>query len=139
MQQITMFEYPKFSNKNPIRLIELFGGIGCQAKASGVSNIQLYKQAGNGIVVNVLMGIFKNLNLKGEIMKDYFIIYFKDNLTDNLKEYLTKIDICENDIILSTSQTKEKAKKFESRYSCKQFCNKNKIEDYIIKRIKGGK
>jgi len=38
-----------------------------KAKASGVSNSQLYKQAGNGIVVNVLMAIFKNLNLKGEI------------------------------------------------------------------------
>ena len=37
-----------------------------KAKASGVSNSQLYKQAGNGIVVNVLMAIFKNLNLKGE-------------------------------------------------------------------------
>jgi len=32
-----------------------------KAKASGVSNSQLYKQAGNGIVVNVLMAIFKNL------------------------------------------------------------------------------
>ena len=31
------------------------------AKASGVSNSQLYKQAGNSIVVNVLEGIFKNL------------------------------------------------------------------------------
>lgn len=29
-----------------------------------VSNSQLYKQAGNAIVVNVLEGIFKNLNLK---------------------------------------------------------------------------
>lgn len=37
-----------------------------KAKASGISNSQLYKQAGNGIVVNVLMAIFKNLNLKGE-------------------------------------------------------------------------
>ena len=37
-----------------------------KAKTSGVSNSQLYKQAGNGIVVNVLMAIFKNLNLKGE-------------------------------------------------------------------------
>ena len=30
-----------------------------KAKTSGVSNSQLYKQAGNGIVVNVLMAIFK--------------------------------------------------------------------------------
>ena len=33
-----------------------------KTKASGMSNAQLYKQAGNGIVVNVLMAIFKNLN-----------------------------------------------------------------------------
>lgn len=32
-----------------------------KAKASGVSNSQLYKQAGNSIVVNVLEGILKNL------------------------------------------------------------------------------
>ena len=32
-----------------------------RAKASGVSNSQLYKQAGNSIVVNVLEGILKNL------------------------------------------------------------------------------
>ena len=32
-----------------------------KAKASGVSNSQLYKQAGNGIVVNVLMAIFGEL------------------------------------------------------------------------------
>lgn len=31
------------------------------AKLSGVSNSQLYKQAGNSIVVNVLVGIFKGL------------------------------------------------------------------------------
>ena len=97
--------------KKPIRLIELFGGIGSQAKAlenlqanfthyrlcefdkyavtsynaihktsflpsditklsakdlgitetAGVSNSQLYKQAGNSIVVNVLEEIFKKL------------------------------------------------------------------------------
>jgi DNA (cytosine-5)-methyltransferase 1 len=34
-------------------------------KIKGVSNSQLYKQAGNGIVVNVLEDIFKNL-FKGE-------------------------------------------------------------------------
>ena len=32
-----------------------------RAKNSGVSNTQLYKQAGNAIVVNVLVAIFKNL------------------------------------------------------------------------------
>ena len=32
-----------------------------KAQASGVSNSQLYKQAGNSIVVNVLEGILKNL------------------------------------------------------------------------------
>jgi DNA (cytosine-5)-methyltransferase 1 len=32
-----------------------------RAKNSGVSNSQLYKQAGNSIVVNVLMAIFKEM------------------------------------------------------------------------------
>ena len=32
-----------------------------KAKNAGVSNSQLYKQAGNSIVVNVLMGILNNL------------------------------------------------------------------------------
>ena len=32
-----------------------------KAKAIGTSNTQLYKQAGNSIVVNVLEKIFKNL------------------------------------------------------------------------------
>ena len=32
-----------------------------RAKHSGVSNTQLYKQAGNSVVVNVLEEIFKNL------------------------------------------------------------------------------
>ena len=32
-----------------------------KAKNAGVSNSQLYKQAGNSIVVKVLEGIFKNL------------------------------------------------------------------------------
>ena len=36
------------------------------AKNSGVSNTQLYKQAGNSIVVSVLAAIFKNMFLKGE-------------------------------------------------------------------------
>ena len=32
-----------------------------KAKAAGISNAQLYKQAGNSIVVNVLQYIFRNL------------------------------------------------------------------------------
>jgi DNA (cytosine-5)-methyltransferase 1 len=32
-----------------------------KAKNAGISNSQLYKQAGNSIVVNVLEGILKNL------------------------------------------------------------------------------
>lgn len=35
-----------------------------KAKQSGVSNSQLYKQAGNSIVVDVLEKIFKNLFLE---------------------------------------------------------------------------
>ena len=35
-----------------------------KAQATGVSNTQLYKQAGNSIVVNVLEEIIKNLGLK---------------------------------------------------------------------------
>ena len=34
-----------------------------KVKASGISNTQMYKQAGNGIVVTVLEAIFKNLFL----------------------------------------------------------------------------
>lgn len=37
-----------------------------KAKASGVSNSQLYKQAGNSIVVNVLEGILRNLLMNTE-------------------------------------------------------------------------
>lgn len=35
-----------------------------KAQSVGMSNSQLYKQAGNSIVVNVLQGIFKNLFVK---------------------------------------------------------------------------
>ena len=65
----------------PIKLLELFGGIGACSKAIerlGIPyeiadyveidkyavksfNAQLYKQAGNSIVVNVLEGILRNL------------------------------------------------------------------------------
>jgi DNA (cytosine-5)-methyltransferase 1 len=36
-----------------------------KAKGSGVSNSQLYKQAGNAIVKQVLMAIFSQMNIKG--------------------------------------------------------------------------
>ena len=36
-----------------------------KAKASGTSNSQLYKQAGNAIVKQVLMAIFSQMNIKG--------------------------------------------------------------------------
>lgn len=75
MQEQTIFDflYDKYKITNRVRLIELFAGIGSQAKALkniGVdfekaskvnSNAQLYKQAGNSIVVNVLEAIFKEL------------------------------------------------------------------------------
>lgn len=35
-----------------------------KAKESGVSNSQLYKQSGNSIVKQVLMEIFRNMNIK---------------------------------------------------------------------------
>lgn len=41
-----------------------------RAKASGTSATQLYKQAGNSIVVPVLMGIFENMNLKKRERED---------------------------------------------------------------------
>jgi site-specific DNA-cytosine methylase len=58
-----------------LKVLELFAGIGAcskaltnlgiedfeKAKNAGVSNSQLYKQAGNSIVVNVLMSILNNL------------------------------------------------------------------------------
>ena len=36
-----------------------------KAKSAGISNTQLYKQAGNSIVVDVLQYIFRNLFNKG--------------------------------------------------------------------------
>lgn len=53
-------------------------------KASKVnSNTQLYKQAGNSIVVNVLEEIFKNLLLEGSKKKETLVFY---NIFDFLKE-----------------------------------------------------
>ena len=37
-----------------------------KAKEVGISDTQLYRQAGNSIVVNVLTGVLKNLLLKGD-------------------------------------------------------------------------
>lgn len=69
--QISMFDGEKpYKINKPIRLIELFAGIGSQAKASGVSNSQLYKQAGNSIVVKVLEAIFKQMTAKVEEVKE---------------------------------------------------------------------
>lgn len=61
----------KFDKTKPIRLFEAFAGVGTQAMALkrlginfenvGISDTQLYKQAGNAIVVDVLMAIFKEL------------------------------------------------------------------------------
>ena len=73
--QTTIFDmlYPAFKIDKPIRLIELFAGIGSQAmalrdlgvdfeKAEAVnSNSRLYKQSGNSIVKAVLMAIFKQM------------------------------------------------------------------------------
>lgn len=38
-----------------------------RAKNTGMSNTQLYKQAGNSIVVNVLVEIFRNLYINGDL------------------------------------------------------------------------
>ena len=56
MDNLSIFEvlYPTFKIKKPIRLIELFAGYGSQALA-------LEYLAGDSIVVNVLMAIFKQM------------------------------------------------------------------------------
>ena len=41
-----------------------------KAQATGMSNTQLYKQAGNSIVVNVLAGILSNLNRNGYFFEE---------------------------------------------------------------------
>lgn len=57
--QISFFDGAEpYKITKPIRLIELFAGIGAQAVNS---NSQLYKQAGNSIVVNVLEAIFREI------------------------------------------------------------------------------
>jgi len=66
MQEL-LFDFPEYQIDKKIRLIELFGGIGADfKKAEKVnSNTQLYKQAGNAIVKQVLMAIFRQMNIKG--------------------------------------------------------------------------
>ena len=51
----------KLTPKECWRLMGFSDGSFDKAKASGISNSQLYKQAGNSIVVNVLEGILGNL------------------------------------------------------------------------------
>lgn len=60
------FRIRKLTPKECWRLMGFSDADFDKAKASGVSNSQLYKQAGNSIVVNVLEGILKNL-LEGEL------------------------------------------------------------------------
>lgn len=56
-RQMSLFEstFDRFIIDRPIRLIELFAGIGAQSKAN------IYHQAGDSIVTTVLMGIFGEL------------------------------------------------------------------------------
>ena len=58
----------EYTEQRPLRLIELFAGIGSQTQAlknigvpHKVSGTQQYRQAGNGIVVQVLEAIFNAL------------------------------------------------------------------------------
>ena len=55
------FRIRKLTPKECWRLIGFSDADFDSAKASGVSNSQLYKQAGNSIVVDVLMAIFREL------------------------------------------------------------------------------
>ena len=68
--QMSLFDAPPLKVHNKVRLIELFSGIGAQAKAIE-SNTQLYAQAGNSIVVNCLVAIFGQMfEGKEEIYKE---------------------------------------------------------------------
>lgn len=58
---VKQFRIRKLTPKECWRLMGFDDADFEKAKASGVSNSQLYKQAGNSIVVNVLEGILKNL------------------------------------------------------------------------------
>lgn len=55
------FRIRKLTPKECWRLMGFSDADFDRAKASGVSNSQLYKQAGNSIVVDVLMAIFREL------------------------------------------------------------------------------
>lgn len=66
--QMSLFDAPPLKVHKPVRLIELFSGIGSQAVES---NTQLYAQAGNSIVVNCLVAIFGQMfEGKEEIYKE---------------------------------------------------------------------
>lgn len=61
MGTVQHFRIRKLTPKECWRLMSFDDEDFEKAKASGVSNSQLYKQAGNSIVVNVLEGILRNL------------------------------------------------------------------------------
>ena len=67
------------------------------------SNAQLYKQAGNSIVVNVLQAIFKNLLMKeGKIMEkkdEVKIISYETNLMIDLEKLLKQEPDLFNDLV----------------------------------------
>lgn len=57
--QITLFDISmeKYKITKPIRLIELFAGVDYNKASKDNSRMNLYKQAGNSIVKNVLVAI----------------------------------------------------------------------------------
>ena len=63
----TDFRIRKLTPKECWRLMGFDDSDFDKAKVAGISNSQLYKQAGNSIVVNVLQYIFRNLFKGGEI------------------------------------------------------------------------
>ena len=65
----TDFRIRKLTPKECWRLMGFDDSDFDKAKAAGISNTQLYKQAGNSIVVNVLQYIFKNL-FKGGVVNE---------------------------------------------------------------------
>ena len=63
-QQVTLEPSCRVRKLTPLECWRLMGFSDedyYKAKEVGISNTQLYKQAGNSIVVNVLMEIYKNL------------------------------------------------------------------------------
>ena len=65
----TDFRIRKLTPKECWRLMGFDDSDFDKAKAAGISNSQLYKQAGNSIVVNVLQYIFRNL-FKGGVTNE---------------------------------------------------------------------